>query len=125
MSAVLAPQSLAESFREPDQSYLSPRRIGEALGLQIQGLAERARVSRNTPSARPQNEDLQNYLRNVVRVLAAAADVAGGDRKRAVFWFMNEPLAEFDYQTADALVRAGKARAVIDYIESIAGGATG
>ncbi|VTU45888.1 hypothetical protein SRS16P2_00376 (plasmid) [Variovorax sp. SRS16] len=127
MSAAIAfaSESLAEFFREPDQTYLSPHRIGEALGLQIQGVAERAHVSRNTPAARPQNDGLQNYLREVVRVLAAAADLAGGDRGRAFFWFMNEPLAEFDYQTPDALVRAGKARVVIDYIESIAGGATG
>jgi len=116
---------LAETFREPDRAYLSPRRIGEALGLQVQSLAERARVSRNTPAGRPQNESLQHYLREVVRVLAAAEDAAGGDRSRAIFWFMNEPLQDFDYNTADSLVRAGKSQVVIDYIESMAGGATG
>ncbi|NZA27221.1 DUF2384 domain-containing protein [Luteimonas sp. SJ-92] len=121
----MAPQgSLAEAFREPGRPYLSPHRIGEALGLQIESLAERARVSRNTPAARPQNESLQHYLREVLRVLAAAEDAAGGDRTRAIFWFMNEPLPDFDYQTPDALVRAGKAQAIIDYIESIADGAT-
>ncbi|WP_149194429.1 antitoxin Xre/MbcA/ParS toxin-binding domain-containing protein [Luteimonas suaedae] len=126
MNAVMTPQgSLAETFREPGRPYLSPHRIGEALGLQIQSLAERARVSRNTPAARPQNESLQHYLREVVRVLAAAEDAAGGDRTRAIFWFMNEPLPDFDYQTPDALVRMGKAQVVVDYIESIAGGATG
>ena len=117
--------SLAESFREPDHAYLSPRRIGNALGLQIQSVAERARVSRNTPAARPQNESLQQYLRDVVRVLTAAESVAADDRQRVIFWFMNEPLQDFDYQTPDALVRTGKAQVVIDYIESIAGGATG
>ena len=127
MSAVMKPRSsgLAEALREPEQVYLSPRRIGEALGLQVQSLAERARVSRNTPTARPQNEHLQQYLRDVVRVIAAAEDAAGGDRTRAIFWFMNEPLPEFDYLTPDSLVRPGKPQAVIDYIESIAGGATG
>jgi hypothetical protein len=126
MNAVLAhPSSLAESFRENDQLYLSPRRVSEALGLQIQSLAERARVSRNTPVARPQNESLQQYLRDVVRVLTAAEDAAGGDRFRALFWFKNEPLPEFEYMTPDALVAAGKSQVVIDYIESIAGGATG
>jgi len=123
MNAV--PRSLAETFREPDRAYLSPRRIGNALGLQIQSVAERARVSRNTPAARPQNENLQRYLREVVRVLAAAEGVIAGDRNRAIFWFMNEPLQDFDYQTPDSLVQAGKAQVVIDYIESIAGGATG
>ncbi|WNH48289.1 hypothetical protein PDM28_16700 [Stenotrophomonas aracearum] len=126
MSVVVAPlASLAEAFREPDHAYLSPRRVGAALGLQIQSLAERARVSRNTPAARPQNESLQQYLREVLRVLAAAEDAAAGDRTRAIFWFMNEPLQEFDYLTPDALVRAGKSQVVVDYIESMAGGATG
>jgi hypothetical protein len=115
MSAVMSPMgSLAEAFREPDHAYLSPKRVGAALGLQIQSLA-----------ARPQNESLQHYLREVVRVLAAAEDAAGGDRSRAIFWFMNEPLQDFDYQTPDALIRAGKSQVVVDYIESIAGGATG
>lgn len=126
MNAVPATRnSLAESFREPDHAYLSPRRIGNALGLQIQSVAERARVSRNTPAARPQNESLQQYLRDVVRVLTAAESVAADGRQRVIFWFMNEPLQDFDYQTPDALVRTGKAQVVIDYIESIAGGATG
>jgi hypothetical protein len=59
MHAALAPMnSLAETFREPDHAYLSPRRVGGALGLQIQSLAERAQVSRNTPATRPQNEHL-------------------------------------------------------------------
>ena len=120
-----APTSLAETFREPQHAYLSPRRVGNALGLQIQSVAERARVSRNTPAARPQNENLQQYLRDVVRVLVAAEGVAAGDRQRVIFWFMNEPLQDFQYQTPDALVRLGKAQVVIDYIESIAGGATG
>ncbi|TPG04142.1 DUF2384 domain-containing protein [Rhodanobacter glycinis] len=117
--------SLAESFREPGHTYLSPHRVGIALGLQIQSVAERARVSRNTPAARPQNESLQQYLRDVVRVLAAAERMAGGDRSSAIFWFMNEPLQDFDYLTPDALLQRGKAQVVIDYIESIAGGATG
>lgn len=126
MSAMMSPAtSLAETFREPDHAYLSPKRVGAALGLQIQNVAERAQVSRNTPAARPQNESLQRYLREVVRVLAAAEDAAGGDRNRAIFWFMNEPLQDFDYLTPDALVREGKAQVVVDYIESIAGGTTG
>ena len=126
MSAVTGPlKNLAETFREPDSTYLSPYRVGNALGLQIQSVAERARVSRNTPHARPENENLQQYLRDVVRVLSAAASIAGDDRKRVTFWFMNAPLQDFGFTTPDALVRQGKAQVVIDYIESVAGGATG
>lgn len=124
MSAVLTP-SLAETFREPDAPYLSPRRLGDALGLQVQSLAQRAHVHRNTPRARPQSEALQGYMREVVRVLAAAEEAASGDRERAIFWYMNEPLSEFDFRTPDELVSQGKAQVVMDYIESILGGATG
>ena len=123
MNAVLT-ESLAGDFREPNRAWLSPHRVGDALGLRVQSLAERARVSRNVPAANPQNEALQQYLRDVVRVLVAA-EGAAGERAQAIFWFMNEPLPEFDYLTPDALVREGKAQVVIDYIESIAGGATG
>lgn len=125
MNTVMTSPSLAESFREVDQSFLSPKQVSKALGVQIQSLADRARVHRNTPTARPQSEGLQHYLREVVRVLVAAQEAAGGDRNRAIFWFMNEPLSEFDYRTADRLVIEGKAQTVIDYIQSIAGGATG
>ena len=68
---------------------------------------------------------LQHYLREIVRVLAAAEHATGGNRTQAIFWFMNEPLQEFDDLTPEALVRTGKAQVVIDYIESIAGGACG
>ncbi|WP_436395392.1 hypothetical protein ACSDBR_14585 [Acidithiobacillus ferriphilus] len=51
--------------------------------------------------------------------------MADGDRNQAIFWFMNEPLPDLDYLTPDTLVRQGKAQVVIDYIESIASGATG
>lgn len=124
-SVMVSVGSLSETFREPEHAYLSPRRVGAALGLQIQSLAERARVSRNTPIARPQNERLQHYLREVLRVLTAAEAAAGGNRSRAIFWFMNEPLQDFDYLTPDSMVRLGKAGVIVDYIESIAGGATG
>lgn len=123
--SALATRGFADNFREPNSSFLSPHLISEALGLQIQSLAERARVSRNTPASRPQNENLQSYLRDVVRVLTAARDAAGEDTKRVLFWFMNEPLQEFDYKTPDELVKLGKAQVVVDYIESISGGATG
>ena len=77
------------------------------------------------PWPRVRSAKFVHNLREVVRVLAAAEQVAGGDRARARFWFMNEPLQDFDFRTPDALVQAGKAQVVIDYIQSIASGATG
>jgi len=69
--------------------------------------------------------ELAAHRREVARVLEALEPLVGGDRNRAISWFENEHLRDFDGLTADALVRQGKAKAVIDYIEAIARGAPG
>jgi hypothetical protein len=58
-------------------------------------------------------------------VLRAASDVAAGDIKRAIFWFRNEPLREFEYKTAETLVADGRADDVIRLLESYDAGAAG
>jgi len=123
MSAVLQ-QPFVERFRESDTPFLSPARVGEFFGFQIQELAERAHVHRNTPTARPQAPRLQKYLQDMVRVLAASTKMTG-DEKRAAFLLRNEPLRAFGYKTADALIQEGRADDVIAYLESLAGGAAG
>lgn len=123
MSAVLHPP-LIERFREPDTPYLSPVRVGEFFGFRVQELAERAHVHRNTPAARPQAPQLQKYLQDMVRVLAAATEITG-DEKRSAFLLRNEPLRAFNYKTADVLIQEGRADAVVAYLESLTGGAAG
>lgn len=123
MSAVLQ-HPFAERFREPDTPYLSPTRVGDIFGFRVQELAERAHVHRNTPTARPQAPQLQKYLQDMLRVLAAATEMTG-DAERAAFLLRNEPLRAFDYKTADTLVQEGRTDAVIGYLQSLAGGAAG
>jgi len=123
MSAVLQ-QPFVERFRESDTPYLSPARIGEFFGFQIQELAERAHVHRNTPTARPHASQLQKYLQDMLRVLAMATEMSG-DEKRAAFLLRNEPLRAFGYKTADTLIQEGRTDDVIAYLESLAGGAAG
>jgi len=123
MSA-LRQNPLSVQFREPDSAYLSPTRVGDFFGFRIQELAERAHVHRNTPSARPHAQQLQQYLVDLVRVLAVATEMTG-DAQQAVFLIRNEPLRAFGYKTADALLIDGRADDVIAYLESFAGGVTG
>ena len=123
MNAVLQ-QPFVEQFREPNTQYLSPARVGNFFGFQVQELAERAHVHRNTPTTRPQAPQLQKYLQDLVRVLAVSTEMTG-DVERAAFLLRNEPLRAFGYKTADALVHEGRAEAVIAYLESLAGGAAG
>jgi hypothetical protein len=106
------------------RTALSPERLADALELPLQRLAALAHVHRNTVTMAPTSPKLQDAMVDVVRVLSAA-HALNGDIDRALFWFRNQPIAEFDHLTAMQLVEQGKVQAVIDYIESISGGATG
>ncbi len=123
MAFALSPPFI-ERFREPDTPFLSPVRVGEFFGFRVQDLAERARVHRNTPTARPHTPQLQKYLQDMLRVLTVATEMTG-DPERAAFLLRNEPLKAFGYKTADTLIQEGRADAVIAYMESLAGGAAG
>ena len=123
MNAMLQ-EPWAERFREPGTPYLSPGKVGELFGLRVQELAAHAHVHRNTPTARPQATQLQKYLQDMIRVLAAATAMTG-DEGRAVFLLRNEPLRAFGYKTAETLVQEGRTDAVVGYLESLAAGAAG
>lgn len=58
----------------------------------------------------------------VKRVLAEATDPMGGDRDRSVEWFHQHPLAGFEGQTAEELVAAGHADAVLTHLRLLRGG---
>jgi hypothetical protein len=117
-------QSFTERFSEPNTPYLSPARIGEFFGYQIQELAEHARVHFSTPTLRPQAPQLQKYLQDLVRVLAVATSMTK-DEKRAAFLLCNEPLRSFDHKTANVLIREGRTENVIAYLKSFASGSAG
>lgn len=117
--------SFLASLKAPDsRTALSPEALAQALELPMQKLASLARVHRNTLSLTPASPKLQEAMVDVVRVLSAAYALTG-DIGRALFWFRNQPIADFDHFTPLQLVEQGKVQAVIDYIESISGGASG
>lgn len=123
MNAVLW-EPVSERFREADTPFLSAERLGAFFGFQVQEVADRARVHRNTLRARPHTGALQNYLKNLVRVLHVATEMTG-DPQRAAFLIRNEPLRAFGHKTADTLIAEGRADDVVAYLESLASGAAG
>lgn len=120
MSATMAIQP----FLEADHTYLSPQRIASRLNLPLEELAGSARVHRNSLRVRPGGPKIQAFLRQVVRVLAAAEE-AFGDQNTAVAWLMNEPLAAFEHRTAFELVHRGRGDDVVAYLASIRSGFVG
>ena len=119
-------QGFVESLREPDggMPLLSPKRFSDALHIDIQTLAEQAKVHRNTITRAPGSRGIQDYLRESLRVIKAANDLSG-DLGKALFWYRNEPLSVFDYKTAERLVSEGRTDDLLRYIASLEAGAAG
>lgn len=95
-----------------------------ALNIDLQTLADQAHVHRNTVARAQKSALVQHFLREAIRVFRAATDLSG-DVHRSLFWYRNEPLTVFDYQTAETLVSAGRTDDVLRYIVSLEAGAAG
>jgi hypothetical protein len=124
MSALPNFVGFAEEFREPGQTVIRPERFAAALNLQLQELAQLAHVHRATVSEAPANAKLQGYMRNSLQVISAALEVAQ-DRDRALYWYRNAPIPEFEHRTAEQLVADQKTEAVLAYLQSIRSGSSG
>lgn len=81
-------------------------------------------MHRNTNGRAPNSKAVQDFLRQTLRVIKAAVDL-NGEVSNDLFWYRNEPLAPFDYKTAEMLVGEGRADDVVRFVSSLAAGATG
>jgi hypothetical protein len=117
-------KAFADELRSPGQPVIAPERFAAAMHLRQQDLALLAHVHRTTVAEAPANARLQAYMRDTLRVLSAAMGVAGG-RDRAIYWYRNTPIPEFQHRTAEHLVSAGKTDAVVAYLLSIESGSSG
>lgn len=68
---------------------------------------------------------IQSSIPPIQQVVAAATAVSDGDLEAAILWYRNEPLAPFDYKTAESLVAEGRAADVLDLLESFQAGFVG
>lgn len=111
-------------LRDMNASSISPKRYGLVLHVDMQTLAARAHVHRNTLSRAPDAESVQHYLRESVRVIRAATDINGSVEK-AIYWFKNNPLPVFNYKTPQDLVSERRTDALVHYIQSLQAGFAG
>ena len=112
-----------DSLQEPRTPYISPARFSEVLGVKVMALAELTGVHRNT-LRNPSSERLQLKMREMIKVISAAAELTG-DIQKAIYWYRNEPIADYDHRTAAELVADGHADAVLAYIRDLEIGARG
>jgi uncharacterized protein (DUF2384 family) len=112
-----------ESLQEPKTPYISLERFSDALGVKRASMATITGVHRNT-LRNPASERLQNRLREMIRVITAAATLTG-DMQKAIYWFRNEPIVDYDHKTAAELVAEGHADAALAYLRDLGNGANG
>ena len=112
-----------DSLQEPRTPYISPQRLSKALGVKVASLAELTGVHRNT-LRNPSSERLQGRMREVVKVITAATELAG-DIDKAIYWYRNEPIADYSHRTAAELVAEGHAEAVLAFLRDLENGARG
>jgi hypothetical protein len=112
-----------ESLQEPKTPYISLERFSDALGVKRSSMAGITGVHRNT-LRNPASERLQARLREMIRVITTTAALTG-DVKKALYWFRNEPIVDYDHKTAAELVAEGHADAVLAYLRDLGNGANG
>ncbi|MBS9719773.1 DUF2384 domain-containing protein [Tianweitania sp. BSSL-BM11] len=101
--------------------FLSPRRVSEVLGVTLTELAGLIGIARNTLTAKSGARKVDAALSPVVRILAMAGEMAGGEQ-RAAIWFKHQPLPGWAGKTAYDLVRENKADKVLAYLEAVRSG---
>ncbi|WP_376705373.1 hypothetical protein RQ479_12930 [Mesorhizobium sp. ISC25] len=112
-----------DSLQEPRTPYISPQRLSKALGVKIANLAQLTGVHRNT-LRNPSSERLQGRMREMVKVISAATELTG-DVDRAIYWYRNEPIADYGHRTAAELVANGQVEAVLAFVRDLENGARG
>lgn len=115
--------SFVDSLQEPRMPYISPKRLSQALGVKVANLAQLTGVHRNT-LRNPASERLQGRLREMVKVISAATELTG-DVDKAIYWYRNEPIADYGHRTAAELVADGQVEAVLAFIRDLENGARG
>lgn len=108
-----------DTIREGD--IIAPRRMAERLRLPMTRLSRIAHLNRNTLADKPGSAAVQQKLGQIARIITRAADLSG-DEGRAILWFRHQPMPAFGNRTAEELVEAGEAAAVIENLERMAEG---
>lgn len=120
MSSVALEASTAR-FGAENMPFLSARNVAERLGVTLTELAGMIGVARNTLVAKTGARKVDSALSPVVRILAMASEMAGGE-DRAAIWFKHQPIPGWAGKTAYDLVSEGKADKVLAYLEAVRSG---
>lgn len=106
-----------------DDGLIAPDRLGDALRISRTELAAASGLSREAVSkiARRRAPATQARLREVAEIVNRVLPWSGS-LPQAFAWYRSQPLPAFGDQTAEDLVRQGRAEHVLRYLAAIARG---
>ncbi len=107
-----AESGLIAADRLSDLLHITRAELATALGLSRDAISKSTRVGSPATQAR---------LRDVVEIINRARGWAGSPQQ-AFAWYRSQPLPSFGDQTAEALVKEGRAEAVKRHLDRIAVG---
>jgi hypothetical protein len=103
---IVHPKGIANHF------HTTMKEVADLAGLSIDAVSKKARANSVNSQAR---------LRDMVMIINRVTPWCG-DTFQAYAWYRSEPIPSFDDLTAQALVRQGRADAVMRYLDRIADG---
>lgn len=100
---------------------IAVEQVATGFGMSKSQLAETAGLARETlyRTDRSRGAKTQSRLREMLEIISRVAEWAGG-KEQAMAWYRAQPLPAFGGRTAEALVKAGNAAAVRDYLDHMA-----
>jgi len=90
--------------------------------VQRRKIAAKKQAGRTKPAAKALGAPsfkARRHSKEMRDIISQIAGWAGGE-EQALAWFSTQPISAFGDQTAEAMVKAGKASAVRDYLDGIA-----
>lgn len=103
LSGAFDPSGLIAAERLSNMLHITQSELAATLGLSRDAISKSARLGRPATQAR---------LRNMVEILNRVRPWAGS-AQQAFAWYRSQPMPSFGDQTAEALVREGRAVAPV------------
>lgn len=104
-----------------EKGSVNPGRLAEELRTTTREIVRSAGLADDVArrTSRAEAPKSQQRLREMVEIIDRVTEWAGG-RDHAHAWYRSQPIPAFGGQTAEALVKAGQAAAVREYLDGIA-----
>lgn len=109
-AAGLMDGGVVDIARVADVFRMSKSQLAETVGLGVAAVSKADR--RVAPKA-------QGRVTEMLEIISRVRDWAGGETQ-AMAWYRSQPIPALDGRTAEALVKAGRAAAVREYLDHFA-----